>query len=191
MATISANGITIHFDKFETLLRAGSGQYQDQFVHIRISNNTGSPLYINEVYCINRNPASPAYNTGDTVFTLSATDTNRKSSQPIEVPVGASDLAMIIEDNYKDDYYNAYSWYEEGDLVNGGIKFEGLSGTNFVTSFDVVVKDVDPNTGYKGWTELEEYYLDDNTPTGNTKPNVDTDPDYVAPVYDTTACPLP
>jgi hypothetical protein len=47
------------------------------------------------------------------------------------------------------------------------------------------------NTGYKGWNTLEEYNVSTGQATGNTKPNVDTDPDYVEPVYDTDACPLP
>lgn len=47
------------------------------------------------------------------------------------------------------------------------------------------------NTGMQGWTVLEQYYLDDNTLTGVEKPNSPSDPDYVAPVTNTTACPLP
>ena len=46
------------------------------------------------------------------------------------------------------------------------------------------------NTGYKGYTTLEEYYIDDNTATGTTKDNVDTDPDYVYPIHDTVTCAL-
>jgi hypothetical protein len=46
------------------------------------------------------------------------------------------------------------------------------------------------NTGYKAWSTLEEYFTDTGDATGITKPNVDTDPDYVAPVYDTTMCPV-
>lgn len=51
--------------------------------------------------------------------------------------------------------------------------------------------DTTVNTGQKAYATLEQYYLDDNTPTGVTKPNVISDPDYVAPVTDTTTCPLP
>ena len=45
------------------------------------------------------------------------------------------------------------------------------------------------NTGYKSFAFLEKYYTDDNTPTEETKPNVATDPDYIAPVLDTIICP--
>ncbi|SHH27379.1 DUF5977 domain-containing protein [Flavobacterium defluvii] len=45
------------------------------------------------------------------------------------------------------------------------------------------------NTGYKSFTLLERYYKDDGTSTGETKPNVVTDPDYIAPILDTTSCP--
>ncbi|WP_431241124.1 DUF5977 domain-containing protein [Flavobacterium sp. P21] len=45
------------------------------------------------------------------------------------------------------------------------------------------------NTGYKSFETLERYYTDDNTSTGETKPNVVTDPDYIAPFLDTANCP--
>lgn len=45
------------------------------------------------------------------------------------------------------------------------------------------------NTGYKSFTLLERYYKDDGSSTGDTKPNVVTDPDYIAPIFDTTSCP--
>ncbi|MFC0781228.1 DUF5977 domain-containing protein [Flavobacterium sp. HJSW_4] len=45
------------------------------------------------------------------------------------------------------------------------------------------------NTGYKSFGALELYYVDDGSPTGQpTKPNVVTDPDYIAPVLDTATC---
>lgn len=45
-------------------------------------------------------------------------------------------------------------------------------------------------TGYKGWENLEEYDTYHGTATGVTKPNVPSDPDYVAPVYDPATCSL-
>lgn len=45
------------------------------------------------------------------------------------------------------------------------------------------------NTGYKSFTLLERYYKDDGTSTGDIKPNVVTDPDYIAPILDTISCP--
>jgi len=47
------------------------------------------------------------------------------------------------------------------------------------------------NTGYKAYTDLEQYYINSGIATGVTKTNSTSDPDYVAPVYDTTYCPLP
>jgi len=45
------------------------------------------------------------------------------------------------------------------------------------------------NTGYKSFAALELYYVDDGSSTGQpTKPNVVTDPDYIAPVLDTATC---
>ena len=46
------------------------------------------------------------------------------------------------------------------------------------------------NTGFKKYTLLIQVDGDGN-PTGLTKPNSPLDPDYVSPVYDTVACPLP
>ena len=45
------------------------------------------------------------------------------------------------------------------------------------------------NTGYKSFAFLEKYYTDDNTSTEETKPNVTSDPDYIAPILDITTCP--
>lgn len=45
------------------------------------------------------------------------------------------------------------------------------------------------NTGYMSFAFLEKYYTDDNTPTGEIKPNVTTDTDYLAPSLNTTICP--
>lgn len=45
-------------------------------------------------------------------------------------------------------------------------------------------------TGYKAYTTLEEYDTLTGLATGNTKPNIDSDPDYVAPILDELACPI-
>ena len=47
------------------------------------------------------------------------------------------------------------------------------------------------NNGQQGWTTLEQYYLNDGTATGVEKPNNIGDPDYVSPITNLTACPLP
>ena len=47
------------------------------------------------------------------------------------------------------------------------------------------------NTGYQAYTTLEQYYVLTGLPTGVTKPNVPSDPDYVAPVLNLIDCPLP
>ena len=47
------------------------------------------------------------------------------------------------------------------------------------------------NTGYKGYSTLEQYYTDNNSATGTTKANTSGDPDYVAPVSDASTCPPP
>lgn len=47
------------------------------------------------------------------------------------------------------------------------------------------------NTGYRGYTTLEKYYTDNGAATGQTKANVEGDPDYIPLTYDTVNCPLP
>lgn len=47
------------------------------------------------------------------------------------------------------------------------------------------------NDGYKIYTVLVEYNSRTGLPTGRTKPNIPSDPDYRAPVIDLTLCPLP
>jgi hypothetical protein len=47
------------------------------------------------------------------------------------------------------------------------------------------------NTGFKAYTNLEQYYVDSGVATGTTKTNSISDPDYVAPVWDPFYCPLP
>jgi hypothetical protein len=45
------------------------------------------------------------------------------------------------------------------------------------------------NSGYKSFETLELYYTDgDKSYAGQRKPNVITDPDYIAPVLDTVSC---
>lgn len=46
------------------------------------------------------------------------------------------------------------------------------------------------NTGFKAWQLLEQYDTATGQPTGQTKQNTIGDPDFVAPVQDTTFCPV-
>jgi hypothetical protein len=45
------------------------------------------------------------------------------------------------------------------------------------------------NTGYRAYQYLEEYFTDTGEATGKVKPNVSTDPDYIAPVL-SDDCPI-
>jgi hypothetical protein len=44
------------------------------------------------------------------------------------------------------------------------------------------------NTGYQGYATLQEYNIETLVATGVTKDNIDSDPDYIAPVFDIVAC---
>jgi len=45
-------------------------------------------------------------------------------------------------------------------------------------------------TGYKAYSIIERYWIDNNTATGEEKNNTPGEIDYIAPVYDTNTCPL-
>jgi len=47
------------------------------------------------------------------------------------------------------------------------------------------------STGFLAYSNLEEFNINGGNSTGITKPNNTSDPDYVAPVFNTDACPLP
>lgn len=47
------------------------------------------------------------------------------------------------------------------------------------------------NTGQKGFAILIQMSTLTGQPTGVTKPNIPSDPDYIPPVTDLDACPLP
>jgi hypothetical protein len=47
------------------------------------------------------------------------------------------------------------------------------------------------NTGYKAYTNLAQYFTDNEVETGITKSNSALDPDYIAPFLDLEFCPLP
>lgn len=46
------------------------------------------------------------------------------------------------------------------------------------------------NDGYKIYTQLIEYSTLTGLPTGRVKPNVPSDPNYLAPVLDASSCPI-
>lgn len=46
------------------------------------------------------------------------------------------------------------------------------------------------NTGQRGYTNLEQYFTATNLPTGTTKPNLISDPDYIPPFADSLNCSL-
>ena len=59
------------------------------------------------------------------------------------------------------------------------------------SSYFCVLNEDSDQTGYKGWTTLEEYYIYSNELTGTEKPNVITDANYLAPVFDDVTCVIP
>ncbi|KRT13714.1 hypothetical protein ASU31_23035 [Pedobacter ginsenosidimutans] len=45
------------------------------------------------------------------------------------------------------------------------------------------------NTGYVGYSTLEQYIISNGSATGVTKPNISSDEDYIGPVKDESVCP--
>ena len=67
------------------------------------------------------------------------------------------------------------------------------TGWRGYASSRVCLQESGDNTGEAFFDQLEKYYTDDNTAflPQELKTNVDTDPDYIAPVVDSISCPLP
>lgn len=92
-----------------------------------------------------------------------------------------------------------YSW-DDGpittqyrQLLNGGDYTVTVTDANGCTAQETfTVTQANPqNTGYKAWTTLEQYRTDTGALVGVEKANDPADPDYVAPEYNPTDCPLP
>lgn len=64
------------------------------------------------------------------------------------------------------------------------------TGWRVLNSSVYCIQDGNGNNGYKAWNTLEQYYLDNSQSTGEIKPNISGDPNYVSPVYDEVACPV-
>lgn len=87
----------------------------------------------------------------------------------------------------------AYSVVFAANQLSVNVNGNGAGVFNTLT-LQTWVNQVVGNTGYRGWATLEQYYiggLNAGQPTGLTKSNVNTDLDYVAPVYNPDVCPLP
>lgn len=70
-------------------------------------------------------------------------------------------------------------FYYNGEWVNlcDGLAWRGFDGAC-------------NETGYFVYAQLEQYIISTGIATGTYKPNVDTDPDYIAPIFDTEECPI-
>jgi hypothetical protein len=83
---------------------------------------------------------------------------------------------------------------EQQDINEASPTYQDLrwisNGQN-TTACPIPVPPQEVNTGYKAWATLEEYFVDNGQRTGNEKPNLVNDPNYVPPVYDPQTCPLP
>lgn len=92
------------------------------------------------------------------------------------------------------DFELKYKWFDlQGNpsneatititLIARATIWKGLSGT-------CQLNDSSENTGYVIFPALGLFYVDDNSFTGSVKLNTVGDPDYIAPFYDETQCPI-
>lgn len=95
-------------------------------------------------------------------------------------PAGVNEflLEAAIRTNYREDYYVTYPTLD-------GFQDTSYDYTPFLTHLWQQT-----STGEVEYEDLEEYNTDTNIATGNTKPNIDSDPDYIAPAENLDACPL-
>jgi hypothetical protein len=87
-------------------------------------------------------------------------------------------LAAAVRTNYREDYYVTYP------SLDGFIE-SVYTYTPFPTDRIPL-----SNNGMVFYEELQEYNTTTLIPTGNVKPNLEADPDYIAPSENTDACPL-
>lgn len=170
------------------------------FARVTITNNRSTKVTIDELQATYwpdyPNPNNNQLNifhkhNKEDWYTLPAGESN-----PVyEVQPGETKTIEFDVNGYTFKGSNQIWNYVDGEPLRGFIAFLELPNVRYLETTWGTAKTVPwnyaPNTGYKAWFELEEYYLDDGTATGNTKPNDPADPDYVAPIYDTSACPLP
>jgi len=76
------------------------------------------------------------------------------------------------------------------------IDYSASASSLYTVNYDAGTMSVIPypnsfvNDGNQVFVTLEQYFSGSLVLTGNTKPNVSTDPNYVAPVVNTTLCPI-
>ncbi|HVZ95406.1 MAG TPA: hypothetical protein VG847_00920, partial [Chitinophagaceae bacterium] len=122
------------------------------------------------------------YSDGTTSDLISLQTIQALPWQPLRAAAGYNqlNLASLAEAS------KTVIWYQLSVQSSRAIAWRAKASSAYCLQADSA------NTGYQGWTTLEEYYLDDNTAVDPavTKDNVDTDPDYVAPIINTDACPV-
>lgn len=173
MASITLKNVTVHFDRVVGQISGyRDDDVPDQFYfYLRITNNRATPVTIYDLHS-----GGVFYEKGNT----------RYSSEVFTIPAGALEQEVEI-------YYSGLAeHYLLNNNLQAWLRFEELLLDDYTAVFDRYEPPgwVPPNTGYKAWAELEEYYTDTGETTGITKVNDSNDLDYVAPVYDTTSCPL-
>lgn len=115
---------------------------------------------------------------------------SKLSEIPLEVTLGINSL-------FTDVFINGTVFFDKLELYELGTPVPGCMDPN-AENYDPNANVDDGsctyapvNTGYKAWATLEEYHIASGLPTGQTKPNAESDPDYVPPVHDPITCPLP
>ena len=176
MGLVTLNNITVNFLRVEGFDTDSDGTADSFDFYFEVLNESDTSVTIEDLV-LGHSGGLQVYKRDDARY-----DPNLFTFEP---NVGGLPVSISI-------HYNGFA---ESDLLNNALdatlRFTEYLANDFFGTFDEYIAPQPQNTGYKAWTELEEYYLDDGTPTGNSKLNDSADPDYVAPVYDTATCPLP
>ena len=127
-------------------------------------------------------------------------DDERPDGTPIEIltqPVHGvatlnGEFADVTNDGTVSSDSFTYRVFVDGEWINRKVCITYNEPANRQTGWRAktysCILESGAQTGFKEAVILEEYYLDDNTVTGNEKTNIPTDPNYEAPIYDAVAC---
>ncbi len=123
-----------------------------------------------------------------TEFTIVTPPTKGTLTFPNGLPLYTND-GTLGSDSY------TYSYDLDGDTIVKKVCLTIIDNTPTTTAwraqqepYTCVLDEYGLRTGYKAFNFLEQYYTATGENTGVTKPNSPSDPDYIAPVVDETAC---
>lgn len=117
-----------------------------------------------------------------TVDTFASSVTSQKIIETVET--------YTINANGVETFLANVTTHEEVAYYSGYPNLYASSTTDNVWDPYPEIHIVEGHTGNVGYATLQEYNTSTNLPTGETKPNIDSDPDYIAPSAGAAVCPV-